>query len=77
MRKDGGIVKMNGSEPVNYIYDISDASSKNIKFREASIMDGTNRLLQNRLLPNGQGLWGRKTKKRRKNAKKRRKTRRK
>jgi len=72
MRKDGGIVKMNGSEPVNYIYDISDASNKNIKFREASIMDGTNRLLQNR-----QGLWGGKTKKRRKNAKKRRKTRRK
>lgn len=72
MRTDGGIVKMNGSNAVNYIYDISD-TNKNIKFREASIWrDGTNRLLQNR-----QGLWGGKTKKRRKNKRKRRKTRRK
>ena len=72
MRKDGGIVKMSGSEPVNYIYDISDTTKKNIKFRKATLGDGTNRLLQNR-----QGWWGGKTKKRRKNKRKRRKTRRK
>jgi hypothetical protein len=68
MRKDGGIVIMNGSNAVNYIYD---TTSKNIRFREATWRD-TNRLLQNR-----QGWWGGKTKKRIKNAKKRRKTRRK